>query len=123
MCTYFNMYVFVYMNTIYVYVYVCMNSHTHTHTCTGVSHAAGIINERQLLAVQGAPGKRFFLKYCRRASATGSTTTVACVRDTSYVVTAQSKEVFFILNAYFLGSDEHGHTYLQRVYSAKQERQ
>ena len=31
MCTYFNMYVFVYMNTIYVYVYVCMNSHTHTH--------------------------------------------------------------------------------------------
>ena len=52
MCTYFNMYVFVYMNTIYVYVYVCMNSHTHTHTCTGVSHAAGIINERQLLVVQ-----------------------------------------------------------------------
>jgi hypothetical protein len=56
-CMYLYICIYEYNICVCTCMYEYTHTHTHTHTHTGVPHAAGIINERQLLAVQGAPGK------------------------------------------------------------------
>ena len=77
------------MNIIYVYVHVCMNTHTHTHTHT---HTQLFHMQQELsTSVSYWQYKERQVNFCffeilSRPSATGNTTTVACVRADYFII-------------------------------------